>query len=255
MDDTLRKPFQGIRNIIRFNWHFYVASCALVGVLLMVSNLLPEDLQYTSRVILIMVVVAILSSLLVSFYVYDISDLYALSWLDDPDVRPDYKMVNINAGFDEISNLLSAKYPANDLIVYDFYDPDKHTEISIERARKAYPGFPGTIKVESSHIPLGPESVDLVFIIFSAHEIRSRKERITFFKELKRILKSDGKIIMLEHLRDVPNFFAYTIGFFHFFSRREWLETFYASNLTISQEFSVTPFVRAFKLNKNGNTP
>ena len=215
---------------------------------------MPESFSYFFSVAILMVLVGIFSSLLVSFYVYDISNLYELSWLDDVNVLQDYKIVNINAGFDEMSILLSAKYPTNNLTVYDFYDATKHTEVSIERARKAYPCFPETIKVETANIPLHEAMIDLIFVIFSAHEIRNKTERIIFFKELDRILKADGKIIIVEHLRDVPNFFAYNFGFLHFFSRNEWIETFYSSNLLISKEFSITPFVRAFILNKNGDT-
>ena len=32
--EIVRKPFQGVRNVVRFNWHFYflIALCLLLGV-------------------------------------------------------------------------------------------------------------------------------------------------------------------------------------------------------------------------------
>jgi hypothetical protein len=67
---------------------------------------------------------------------------------------------------------------------------------------------------------LQAETIDQIFVLLSAHEIRDRQERAIFFSRLKESLKSEGSIVVLEHLRDLPNFIAYTIGFFHFFSKK-----------------------------------
>ena len=53
------------------------------------------------------------------------------------------RIVNIHAGFDETSVMLKEKFPACELIVFDFYDPAKHTEVSIQDGRtKGLPAFP-----------------------------------------------------------------------------------------------------------------
>ena len=36
--ENLRKPFQGILNIVRFNWHFYVLAAFFIGVLLVLKQ-------------------------------------------------------------------------------------------------------------------------------------------------------------------------------------------------------------------------
>ena len=82
----------------------------------------------------------------------------------------------------------------------------------------------------------------------SAHEIRDENERVVFFEELKRSLKVNGKIVVTEHLRDVPNFLAYTIGFFHFHSKSSWMRTFRRANLKVLQEAKITPFLTTFVL-------
>jgi ubiquinone/menaquinone biosynthesis C-methylase UbiE len=162
-------------------------------------------------------------------------------------IKPD-SIMNVNAGFDETSDLLVQKYPDASLRVLDFYDPDKHTEISIQRARNAYPPFPGTLSIETNKIPLKDQSVDAIFAILSAHEIRDKNERILFFQELNRTLKENGSIIVTEHLRDIPNFLAYTIGFFHFHSKRTWLKTFQAAGLKVNEEIKITSFLNVFVL-------
>lgn len=191
-------------------------------------------------------------SLAVSFYVYDLSDLYSFNWLNELSIQPNQKIVNINAGFDETSALFHYKFPAAELVVFDFYNPLKHTEVSIKRARKAYPLFQGTIKVSPSALPLQNEYADNIFVIFSAHEIRKEDERNAFFDELKRILKHSGKIVVMEHLRDIPNFLAYTVGVFHFFAKSSWHRTFKSAELAVYKELKATPFVTVFILEKNG---
>jgi len=131
-------------------------------------------------------------------------------------IAPNSRVVNINAGFDEISHLISAELAGSDLIVYDFYDPLKHTEVSIKRARKAYLTFTGTQQISTTNIPLPDNCVDLTLVMFAAHEIRQADERTAFFRELNRILNKEGMVIIVEHMRDALNFAAYNVGFFHF---------------------------------------
>ncbi|MEO7045031.1 MAG: methyltransferase, partial [Ferruginibacter sp.] len=97
-------------------------------------------------------------------------------------------------------------------------------------------------------------SIDKIFTILSAHEIRDDKERVSFFEELHRVLNSTGQIIVTEHLRDTANFLAYNIGFFHFHSKATWLKTFQLSGFQIVNEIKITPFITTFILEKNGTT-
>ena len=84
------------------------------------------------------------------------------------------------------------------------------------------------------------------------NEIRQEAERTVFFKELHRILNPQGQIIVTEHLRDLPNFLAYTIGFFHFIAKHSWFKTFENAQLTLQQELKITPFISTFILDTNG---
>lgn len=251
--DKMRKSFQGVWNIVRFNWHFYILAFVTVVILLLLRNNLTGGLRTTAIVIATLILVSTLISLTVSFYIYDISNLYRLTWLDKFSIN-ESKIVNIHAGFDETSNLLKSKFANSELLVLDFYDPRKHTEVSIRRARKAFPPFPNTQNISTTHLPLQDDSADQVFAILSAHEIRNDEERIYFFKELKRVLATEGKIIVTEHLQDTANFLAYSIGFFHFHSRKTWVNTFQSAGLTIADEIKVTPFITIFIIEKNGTT-
>lgn len=250
--DKVRKPFQGTWNIIRFNWHFYALAVALVVAVFLISEKLNASLRLPSLFVVLLIIVATLISLGVSCYIYDFSDLYKLTWLDKLRHNDREKIININAGFDETSSLLKEKFPTSILSVFDFYDSEKHTEVSIKRARKAYPPFPGTQQTSTTHLLSANDSADKIFIMFSAHEIREREERISFFRELKRVLAVNGQIILTEHLRDRANFLAYNVGFLHFYSKNEWLNIFQSTGLRVVDEIKITPFVTTFILEKNG---
>lgn len=244
-----RKPIQGVSNIIRFNWHFYLMAFVVLVILFLFKNQFSQQTQTLLNIGIAVSIMTLIISLLVSFYIYDLSGLYQLKWVENAN---DKRVLNINAGFDETSDIIVSKFPGVDLTICDFYDPDKHTEVSIKRARQAYPPNAKTISVSTDKLPFSEEIFDLSIAILSAHEIRNREERIQFFKELNRITK--GQIYVTEHLRDLNNFMAYTIGAFHFHSRQSWLHTFSQAGLTVTREIKSTPFITTFVLDKNGNT-
>jgi len=249
----MRGPFQGVGNIVRFNWHFYVAAVVGVGVGLAIAAWLGGGWWWLGLAVAAWVLLTTLISLVVSWYIYDYSKLYTLDWLDLNDVPQD--LLNIHAGFDETSELLTARFPNARLRVLDFYDPALHTEVSIKRARAAYPPYAGTERVQTGALPLVQGTVDVICVLLSAHEIRDDAERVAFFRQLKASLRPGGRIIVTEHLRDTANFLAYTLGFLHFLSRQSWWQTFQQAGLVITHERKITPFIPTFTLLPNGNTP
>src|SRR5437868_6398128 len=134
----LRKPYTGVWNIIRFNWHMFVTAL----IIILGSAFLAEYISkpYNNYIWIISGLLSITTciTIAVSFYIYDCSSLYKLDWLNDH-INPTGNIVNIHAGFDETSELLINKYPEIRLTILDFYDPVKHTEPSIRRARKFHP--------------------------------------------------------------------------------------------------------------------
>ena len=199
--------------------------------------------------------IAVVVPLLVTYWVYDRSSLYTLQWLPSgTDHSPD-RIVNIHAGFDETTALLQKRYPRANVTTFDFYDEQKHTEVSIRRARRAYPNPAGTVRVKSTRLPAPDASTDLICNILATHEIRDDAERIRHLAEQKRLLAPGGKAIVVEHLRDLANFAAYNFGFLHFHSRNTWLQAFRKAGLNLEEERKLTPFLTIFILTADGITP
>ncbi|MCT1525735.1 class I SAM-dependent methyltransferase [Sphingobacterium hotanense] len=243
--EVRRTAFQGIKNIIRFNWHFYVIAAVSILLLIALSQFLSGILVYLIYATIGFTMLGILASLAVSYYIYDYSDLYELRWIDKENPK---QILNVNAGFDETSELIKNKKQNTTLSIIDFYNPNKHTEVSIKRARERYPSPKETISVETDNLPFADKSFDLILCVLSAHEIRDQRERTRFFKELSRVLADEGKLMVTEHLRNTNNFLAFQIGFFHFFSKPNWTTVFEEAGLKMREIHKNNPFISTFIL-------
>lgn len=242
-----RRKFQGVLNILSFNRHFYVLGLVFLALVILSHELIGwSDLLFWG--VISAFSYGLIMPLLVSAYVYDFSGYYKLEWLNKYDVSDsdEIKMLNINAGFDETSFIIKDKFPHSHLKVFDFYNARQHTEPAIIRARKVSLIYPDTQPITSNLIPLPDKSIDVIFLLSAVHEMRSQSERVQFLKECYRLCKPAGKVIMVEHLRDFPNFLAFSIGFTHFFSRSVWKNAFENAGFSSFVENKFTPFMSVF---------
>lgn len=245
---------QGVVQVVRFNWPMYVVAFVMVLAGWLGCRLLPGLWSLIAGVVACVVALLVFLSLAATCYAYDLTGLYDFEWLDRLHLQKGACLVNIHAGFDESSGILAERFPDADLKVFDFYDPDVHTEPSIERARNLFPPYPGTRRIDAGSIPLGSGSATAIFVLFAAHEIRNPKERSLFFREAHRVLAEGGRVFVLEHLRDLPNAIAYHFGVFHFHPREAWLLNFREAGLKVEEEVKLNHLMTLFKLSAYGNT-
>ena len=243
-----RTPYQGLLEIFDYNRSFYLRTFA--GA--MAALLLSVYLALAPRILILFAVGVALfwicSSLLVSHYVYDRSKLYSLSWLPGCLSRVPRRWINIHAGIDECSAVIGSMFPGAKGQTIDIYDPRKMTEPSIKRARRAH-GVSAP-PAEPQRLPVEDNYVDAAFLIFAAHELRHPEDRVQLLREVARVLHIGGDLVLVEHLRDWANFFAFGPGFLHFFSKRTWVDAVNSAGLTIRLQTAVTPFVHVFVLQK-----
>ncbi len=247
--DIKRRPFQGVLNILSFNRHFYVIGLGVLA-LITASYILIGWSNLLYWLIVASFLYGLIMPLVISAYIYDFSGYYDFQWLKNCSVSDSSikQIININAGFDETSFTIKNYFPNSDLKVFDFYNAKQHTEPAIIRARKVSLVYPNTQQIQSDSIPLTDKSVDIIFLLSAVHEIRSHNERVQFLKECHRVCKPSGKVIMVEHLRDIPNFLAFSIGFTHFFSRSTWKQAFKQAGFPSFREIKFTPFMSIFKV-------
>lgn len=247
-----RGSYEGVAKIIRFNSSFYLASAAGLIASMLVLAMLSLPLWLKAGVTLGMALMLFwtLSSILVSWYVYDHTGVTHWEWMRPSLLPKPQRWANIHAGLDESTACLRRLLPDTDGVVVDIYDPLVMTEPSIARARQLYPATEPFQVGSAEALPLPDADRDAIFLLFAAHELRHPERRTQLLREAYRVLKTDGQIVLVEHLRDFANFVAFGPGFLHFHAGRSWLSSIHDAGLRVVQQRGVTPFVRCFTLRK-----
>ncbi len=234
--------YRGVAQIVRYNRWFYAASALAICASAIAIFWTPPMARVAVAVFLAAAFYWTVASLLASHWVYDRSSLYSLDWLM---IRPVY-WLSVHAGLDEMSSRIRSKFPECECRVLDVFDPEEMTEPSIARAREI--SGPDGLQAGSWRRLAADDGVfDTIFLLFVAHEFRHAEARLVFFGEIARVLAPRGRVVILEHLRDLPNFLAFGPGFFHFQSRQTWRSTLQTTGLEIIRESKITPFVRVFE--------
>lgn len=237
-------------NIILFNWPFYLAA----GIVFFVSlaGLFAIDVAMAKLACLLALAGAgyfIFVSLGVSHLIYDRSDLYRWKWLDRAlKEAGNGQSVFCHSGLDEASEAIRERISPDTWITLDHFDAEQMTEPSIQRARRLCPPAPGTVPARFDGWPVAPVSTDVIFGLLAIHEFRSEDERGRWFGEALRCLRPQGRIILVEHLRNGANFLAFGPGFLHFHSAASWKRCWERAGLRAADEFPITPWLRAFVL-------
>jgi SAM-dependent methyltransferase len=245
-----RGQYQGMLQILQYNRRFYGSAVAAVLLALLISSRVAPICRALLLSSAGLTLFWLSSSLLVSHYIYDRFPLYDLSWLARCLSQTPRRWVNIHAGLDEISSLLAALFPSAEGKVLDIYDPDEMTEPSIELARRIAPASARAIPADWRALPIPDNELDTAFLVFAAHELRRHATRVQLFRELARVLRVGGEVVLVEHSRDWANFLAFGPGFLHFFSKQAWRRAAAAARLQVRTDFSMSPFVHVFMLRR-----
>lgn len=249
---TERGKWQGMWTIAMFNWPIYAAA---IFVLLMATGLFYAVGHLPARIICGIAIAGsayfLIGSLGVSHWIYDRSDLYRWVWLARA-IRGSKteRMIFCHSGFDEASRELRQRFNETHWVVLDHYDESLMTEASIRRARGAHPPTQYTLAAPHDRWPVASETTDVVMGLLAIHELRSENERIAWFTEAARCLKSGGRVILAEHTRDWANFVAFGPGFIHFHTVASWRRCWQQAGFHTTDQFRVTPWVRIFVISK-----
>lgn len=245
-----RGPYQGVMQILRFNRGMYLAAAGIILVAVFAGPFLPGPGQRALALLAAPVFFWTLASLAVSHYVYDRFPLYDLHWLERALAAAPRRWINVHAGWDETSGLLQEIFPDAIGEAVDLFDPRVMTEPSIRRARRSGRAAIPTTPARFDSLPFESGTVDAAFVIFAAHELRRREQRVRFFGEIARSLTPDGECLLVEHTRDCWNFLAFGPGFLHFFPQEVWRSAAQQAGLRVRSEFELTQFVHVFVLRR-----
>jgi SAM-dependent methyltransferase len=239
----------GALRIFLYNWPVYVGTWISALITLLVVPLLWPPVTWLAALAAGTALAWSLVSLLVSFYIYDRSRLVSGLWVPPLLGSPPRTWATIHAGLDaEVE--LDAVMPGRCVARLDIFDDAVMTSPSIKRARVRTASVNPASSCSPTALTLEDEVCDAIVVAFTAHEIRNQRARERFFDELRRSLRPGGKVLIVEHLRDAANFFAFGPGYLHFVPRREWLRLASRAKLDVASETRITPWVMALTLER-----
>lgn len=247
----IRKPYQGVLQILQFNWAMYLATAIGAGAACIALPFLPPAWRTAILLGVVPALYWIVASLAVSHYIYDRFPLYDFRWVARLLASMPRRWINIHSGLDETSGLLAAIFPTASGEIVNIFDPCAMTERSIRQARRMQHGAAPGAAARYDALPFDDGWFDVAFSVFAAHELRLHEQRAQLFREVARVLACGGTFIVVEHARDWRNFLAFGPGFLHFFSNRAWRKAIHDAGLTLRTEFSRTPFVHVYILRRN----
>jgi hypothetical protein len=223
--------------VVRFNWHLYGIALAAAAVCVLLGWSL-------AAAVLLWFVIA---SLCAAHWTYDRAGLHRMRWLTEslPNAS---KIVVVHAGYDELDGAVAEAYPSATLSFVDIYGSLERKEVSIQRAHSIYNSATEPISGELAGWPIA--DADLVLFAFAAHELRNVHKRIEVLKEARRVSAPNGRVVIVEHLRDLSNAVVYGPGVFHFFPSSDWLHCFAQAELKVVQRNNISPFATVFWLCK-----
>lgn len=230
--------YAGVAQVARFNWPAYAGAAGLVAIALVA----PRRVRPPLTALAIGATWFAAASLVATNLVYDRSEFADWEWPSRLFRRPPRRVAVLHAGLDNASPHLRSLWPDAEVQVVDFYDPATMTEPAIARAR-------GDVRHGDELGDLRPD-LDAAFVVLAAHELRTRLDRAAFFTRTAEALAPNGKLVLVEHLRDLPNAIVYGPGAWHFLPRNDYLIAFEDAHLTLEEERAMTPFLRQWVLSR-----
>ena len=220
--DNQSGNFSGVWQMFLYNRHFYAAALVLdlIAAVFLVRFSSPAAVRFVVVLGAAISTFWALSSLLVSYYVYDRSRLYQWNWLGEVLKRNPASWVDTSRRPRSEQRSADSTVPAAKRRILDVYVSSEMSEPSIARrvATLKQPPHPK----RNASFALKKRRVQHIFLfLFVAHELRRQKAKLRFPRGGSRpedpaAVSSCRTPARLEKLYGPGSAL-------HFFSRREWL--------------------------------
>jgi SAM-dependent methyltransferase len=239
--------FARASRIAGYNWPLYVAAGLgiVVGVTVAFIPGVPVFVRWAGAIGSGIAAWYATASFLAFHWMFDRSPLLSGQWLKQDFPEAPARWIQINVGLEETTLPLEAVFAGSTGKTLDLYDPAVMTEPAVKRAKQDR-STTAALRVQPESLPIEDAWADVVVVTLAAHEIRNAEKREQFFHELRRIVSPTGKVVVVEHLRDLAAALAFGPGILHFFPRSQWLHLGDRAGLELVGERSITPFVRVF---------
>jgi hypothetical protein len=152
--------------------------------------------------------------------------------------------LNLTTGFDDSTARLRTSAPGTGTAI-DVFDRTRSHAAALRQARSSFPPAGPSVPIGGLPAAIAPASVDTVFLLMSAHETHGR-DRAALFTTARAAVVREGRVVLVEHLRNPANILAFGPGAWHFSRREAWLATAVAAGLLLVDERRLDPWVTGF---------
>jgi ubiquinone/menaquinone biosynthesis C-methylase UbiE len=220
--------YSGTLSTLLYNWPIFGGLLFFGVVTVTASTWLAWPWHWLSLLVGLGSFGLILNILVASFLVYDWGQkreydrLFELAELGSANVVIDITCGKLRGTQGFLSRLKQGHY-----FLIDIYDKQKMTDAALRRAREMAPPLESDRRIyrrtgKADSLPIPHNWADVVYCSFSLHELQHQQDRQKLFAEFARILKPNGKLLIAEHGRDLPNFIAFGLGAFSFLTPATW---------------------------------
>lgn len=239
--------FRRALELATFNWPLYLlAGLGLLGGIGLASVAsLPPAARWIGGGVAVLSAWYACASFLAFHWMFDRSRLLDWRWLREEFNTPPAHFVAITAGVEIAAIAWHEIFPNSHVEALDIFDPRVMPASAIARAHQSTGRA-----ANACSLPVASGSVDAVFVVLAAHEIRDQDRRVVFFHELARITSPTGQCLLIEHPRTIWSALAFGPGHWHFYPRSVWQQLAQETGWAIVRQRSFSPFVDAYVLQR-----
>jgi ubiquinone/menaquinone biosynthesis C-methylase UbiE len=233
------RQYSGTLSTLVYNWPIFGGALFFGGVALTAGFWLESPWNWILWIAGIGSIGLILNILIASFIVYDWGSKREYDRLIElADLQQANVIIDITCGKLRGTQGLLSRLKQGHYFLIDVYDAKKMTDPALRWAREMAPPLEAERRIyrrtaSPEALPIPHNWADVVYCSFSLHELQNNEDRQKIFAEFARILKPNGKLLLAEHGRDLPNFIAFGLGVLSFFSPGTWAKHIKEAGLTI----------------------
>jgi hypothetical protein len=235
----------GLGRVVAFNWPKYVMAALLLVFGFGVAAFSSGPALVALLLGIAVLIYGVVASLIATWWVYDhrAEELYQAIASEHAAGDP---WIMVHAGLDEsqgrLDTLIGAAAKRIDV------GPASDQSPSLERAHRLMgrdgERWNGTLACETA-------SIGFAVVLFGIHEL-SPTDSQSLLAELQRVVRVDGTIAIVEHLRDIPNGFVFGPAALHFSTGRRWKTAMSQAGLVKQRAKRVALFVTVFSVKSPG---
>ncbi|MBK8987841.1 MAG: methyltransferase domain-containing protein [Chloroflexi bacterium] len=255
-----KSPYSGAIRHVWANWPLYLLAYAGI-VLALVTIGVSLQKGWLSFVPLSLALLLLLSyflaaALWAAHQLYDAAGLRPQHILFDmAQLRPTDTLVYVDLGVRDLALQLGSRLTSGKIIVVDVYHPQGTMSRSLKRYRARQPHALNDPRLVWQNgrvdlLPLPDNSVSTVILHRVVSEFWQQGDRLALLREVYRILRPDGRLLLAERVRSANNWLVMGPGALQLSFADDWRDLLQEAGFVVRQERDLQGLVHCFRADK-----